>query len=92
MPATIEKKEKQCRMDIRLTRAQRASYERAASLRGKTLTQWVTAHLDENASKDIDEATTTVLSREAFEAFCDILDAPIPDGAQKLLAQKAVWE
>ncbi len=92
MPATVEKKEKQCRMDIRLTRDQRASYERAASLRGETLTQWVTAHLDENASKDIGEATATVLSREAFDAFCDMLDAPMPAAARNLLSREAVWE
>lgn len=79
-------------MDIRLTRDQRASYERAASLRGETLTQWVTAHLDENASKDIDEATTTILSRESFDAFCEMLNAPMPAAAQNLLARRAVWE
>ena len=89
MPATAEK---QYRMDIRLTQSQRANYERAASLRGQTLTQWATSHLDDNARRDIDAATTTVLSPEAFDAFCAMLDAPMPQAAQDLLARKAVWE
>lgn len=39
--------EKPCRMDLRLTSSQRASYEEAAALRGQTLTQWSTSKLDE---------------------------------------------
>lgn len=92
MPAVIEKQEKQYRMDIRLTQPQRLSYERAASLRGQTLTQWATSHLDESARRDIEEATTTVLSPMAFGDFCTVLEAPLPKAAQDLLARKAVWE
>lgn len=92
MPVVAEKKEKQYRMDIRLTQPQRLSYERAASLRGQTLTQWATLHLDESARRDIDEAMTTSLSPEAFDAFCAMLDAPMPEAAQNLLARKPVWE
>ncbi len=89
MPAVAEKS---YRMDIRLTQPQRMNYERAASLCGQTLTQWATSHLDESARHDIDEATTTVLSSEAFGAFCEILDAPMPKAAQELLSRKPVWE
>lgn len=92
MPTMMEKKDKTYRMDIRLTQPQRASYERAASLRGQTITQWATAHLDESAKRDIDEATTTVLAPEAFEEFCKMLENPMPKAAQDLLARKAVWE
>ena len=92
MPVVAEKQEKQYRMDIRLTQPQRLNYERAASLRGQTLTQWATAHLDESARRDIDEAMTTALSPEAFDAFCAMLDAPMPEAAQNLLARKPVWE
>ena len=92
MPAVTERQEKQYRMDIRLTQSQRMSYERAAALRGQTLTQWATSHLDESAKRDIDEATTTVLAPEAFEAFCAMLEAPMPEAARALLSRKAVWE
>ena len=43
--ATVEKA---CRMDIRLTQPQRKNYEKAAELRGQTLSQWTTMHLDEH--------------------------------------------
>lgn len=92
MPAVMEKQDRQCRIDIRLTRPQRASYERAAALRGLSLTQWATSHLDVSARRDIDEAESTALSPEGFEAFCKLLDAPLPEAAEKLLARKAVWE
>ena len=92
MPALMEKKDKQCRMDVRLTQSQRAAYERAASLKGQTLTQWATAHLDENARRDIETATTTVLSDSSFDEFCAMLDAPMPKAVQDLLSRKAVWE
>lgn len=91
MPVLMEKQDKQCRMDVRLTQSQRAAYERAASLKGQTLTQWATAHLDENARRDIETATTTVLSDSAFDEFCAMLDAPMPKAMQDLLARKAVW-
>lgn len=92
MPAVMERQDKQCRIDIRLTQPQRASYERAASLRGQTLTQWATSHLDESAKRDIREATTTVLSPEAFDEFCAMLEAPMPKAAQDLFSRRAVWE
>ncbi|RNL21509.1 DUF1778 domain-containing protein [Slackia faecicanis] len=92
MPALTEKQEKQCRMDVRLTQSQRDAYERAAALKGQSLTQWATTHLDKNARFDIDTATTTFLSPEAFDSFCAMLEAPMPEAMQELLARKAVWE
>lgn len=84
--------EKPRRMDIRLTANQRSMYERAASYRGQTLTQWATSHLDDAAEKDILSASTTYLSPEAFDDFCEMLEAPLPTAAQELLTRKPVWE
>lgn len=84
--------EKQRRMDLRLTERQRLAYERAAALRGQTLTQWATAHLDESSARDIAEASTTYLSPDGFDAFCEMLDSPMPQAAIALLDRKAVWE
>lgn len=84
--------EKQRRMDLWLTEQQRENCERAAELKGQTLTQWATAHLDESAARDIAEASTTCLSSEAFDALCEMLEAPMPEPTQRLLERKAVWE
>ena len=67
--------EKSCRMDIRLTQPQRKNYEKAAELRGQTLSQW----------------TTTQLSDEAFERFLALLDEPMPEAARELLARESIW-
>ena len=83
--------EKACRMDIRLTQSQRKNYEKAAELRGQTLSQWTTMHLDECARRDIDEAHITRLSDEAFERFSSLLDEPMPEAARELLTRESIW-
>ena len=83
--------EKQCRMDLRLTQAQRLSYEKAAALKGQTLSQWSTSKLDEAARYDIEEANRTKLSPEAFDSFCKMLDEPMPKAARDLLAREDMW-
>lgn len=92
MPTAVAPKtDKSSRMDIRLTAPQRSKYEKAASLKGQTLTQWASSHLDRCAERDIAEASTTVLSAEAFDLFCAILDEPLPEAAASLLARKPIW-
>ncbi len=83
--------EKPCRMDLRLTESQRRSYERAAALKGQTLSQWSTGRLDEAARRDIEEACVTRLSAEAFDSFCEMLDAPMPKAACDLLKREDMW-
>lgn len=82
--------EKPCRMDLRLTGAQRASYEEAA-LKGQTLTQWSTSKLDEAAAADIEAARLTRLTGPAFEEFCAMLDAPLPESTRELLVREEIW-
>ena len=79
-------------MDLRLTHSQRSAYEKAASLKGQTLTQWSVAHLDEAARYDIEQARLTVLSDNEFELFCHALDESMPKAAQDLLARDEIWE
>ena len=83
--------EKQRRMDLRLTQAQRLSYEKAAALKGQTLSQWSTTKLDEAARRDIEEASITKLSPEAFDSFCKMLDEPMPKATRDLLAREDMW-
>lgn len=92
MPVVAERSERTCRMDLRLTKPQRQSYERAAALRGQTLTQWSLSHLDDAAKRDIDHAMSTILASRDFDAFCDALDQPMPEAARKLLEREAAWE
>ena len=82
---------KQHRMDLRLTQAQRFSYEKAAALKGQTLSQWSTSKLDEAARADIEEANTTKLTPEAFDSFCKMLDEPLPKAVRDLLAREEIW-
>ena len=86
------KEETCCRMDLYLTERQRESFERAAELSGKTLTQWATTHLDESAWRDIESETTTYLSPEAFDTFCKMLEEPLPDALKQFLTSKTIWE
>lgn len=85
-------REKQCRMDLRLTQSQRASYETAAALRGQTLSQWSTRILDDAATNDIEYFKQTKLSDEAFERLCEILEEPMPKATQNLLAREEIWK
>ena len=90
--ATLEKAEKTSRMDIRLTAPQRVKYEKAAALKGQTLTQWASTHLDACANRDISEAANTTLSEMAFDRFCAILDEPMPAATRELLERKPIWQ
>lgn len=83
--------EKKCRMDLRLTTPQRLSYEKAAALKGQTLSQWSTTKLDEAARRDIEEASTTMLAADAFDSFCAMLDGPMPKATRELLSREEIW-
>lgn len=83
---------KTSRMDLRLNQDQRSNYEKAAALKGQTLTQWSISHLDEAARKDIEEAMITRLSAKDFDEFCELLEQPMPKAAIELLAREENWK
>lgn len=76
---------------LRLEETRKARYERAAGLKGQTLTQWSLQHLDDAASRDIENARTLWLDNESFDTFCDMLEQPMPDSARKPIEQEPVW-
>ncbi len=90
--ATIAKSAKDSRFDMRMTREQRGEVERAAAMKGKSLTQWALDNLLASARRDIEEETTTHLSLDAFNEFAAALDEPMPLAAQRLADRKPVWE
>lgn len=79
------------RFDMRMTPTQRSEIERAAALRGMTLTQWSLDSLLESARRTIAEETTTRLSVEAFDTFRAALDEGMPEETRALLAKRPVW-
>ena len=83
---------KDSRFDMRLTIEQRKEIERAASIQGKTLTQWALDSLLASARHDIEEETVTRLSAEAFDEFVAAVDSPMPQETIELLSRKPVWE
>ena len=54
--------------------------------------QQTAAHPDDHLDSDIAKASTTHLSPEGFDAFCEILDSPTPEATKTLLERKSAWE
>jgi len=79
------------RMEIRLDEARKSRYEEAASLNGQTLTQWTIANLDNAAERSFEQARATRLAREDFDAFCELLEQPMPPAAKRLLETDQQW-
>ena len=79
------------RMELRLDNARKSRYEEAASLRGQTITQWTLDNLDAAADKAFKDARMTELAQEDFDAFCELLERPMPDAAKRLLESDPQW-
>ena len=52
-----------------MTPEQRSTIDKAATLKGATITQWALDHLMADARKDIEEETTIRLSARAFDEW-----------------------
>lgn len=83
---------KNARLDLRMRPDEREEIERAASLKGMSITQWALQKLTLAAQSDIQEETVTRLSMQAFDDFRAVLDEGMPAEAKELIASKAVWE
>lgn len=89
--ATLEKRAKTSRMDLRMEDERKAAYEEAARLKGQSLSQWSLANLDAAAARDIEEARAMRLSSDDFDAFCELLDKPMPQAFLDLLEWEPQW-
>ncbi|GAA0636234.1 DUF1778 domain-containing protein [Bifidobacterium pullorum] len=74
-----------------MTPEQRSTIDKAATLKGATITQWALDHLMADARKDIEEETTIRLSARAFDEFKEALEGPMPQALQDLLKRDAQW-
>lgn len=90
--ATITAPKRDARLDLRMRSEEREEIERAASLKGMTITQWALQKLTASAREDIQEETVTRLSMQAFDDFKAALDQGMPSEAKELISSKAVWE
>jgi uncharacterized protein (DUF1778 family) len=92
MATYARRPQKTSRIDMRVTDDQKELIERAAALKGQSVTQWSVDCLVENARADIEYETTTRLSEAAFDAFLQELDKPLPKATRRLLSRDRVWE
>lgn len=92
MAAVARRPHKSNRIDIRVTDEQKMLFERAAAIKGKSVTQWSVDCLVAVAQPVIDDETMTYLRMREFDDFATLLDEPMPKVAQELLVQKRVWE
>jgi len=68
------------RLEARITADQKALIERAASVQGRTVTDFVIAALQEAAKQAIAEHTVWKLSQEQQKVFIDaLLEPPLPN-------------
>lgn len=79
------------RLNMRMTQEQRSTINKAATLKGTTITQWALDHLIDDARRDIEEETSIRLSAKAFDEFKDALERPMPKTMRDLLAREPKW-
>lgn len=82
---------KSSRMDLRLDDARKKLYEKAAEIKGQTLSQWSLASLDLAAEKIIEDSRALYLEEENFKLFYTLLEQPAPPEFQELLAMEPEW-
>jgi uncharacterized protein (DUF1778 family) len=75
--ATNESSKEKARFDIRLTKEQKAFFERAARLGGfRSLTDFVVLTVQEKANQIIDESKRVIASQRDSEIFFDAITNP----------------
>ena len=86
MPQPERKKE---RLEARVTRAQKRLIERAAALRGSSVTEFVIASAQEAAASTIRDFDVLHLRDEAREVFINaVLNPPAPYDAARAAASR----
>lgn len=83
--ANLEKERKAARLALRVEPSRKSAYEYAASINGKTVSQWMLANLDAAAERDVAAARTLRLPDEAFARICDMSDNPVPKELRELV-------
>ena len=81
--------EKNARLEARITPEQKKFFLKAAALTGRSLTDFVVASVQENASRAIRDHETMTLSIRDREAFVTaLLNSPVPGARLRKAAQR----
>jgi uncharacterized protein (DUF1778 family) len=89
MPAKFTTKTRNERLEARVSRDQKALFQRAAELQGRTLTDFVITSVHEAAVRVIEETHTIRLSAADSQAFAEALLHPRePNARLKAAAQR----
>src|SRR5689334_15084960 len=91
MPRAIKRQRarKAQRLEARVTRNQKRLIERAAELRGTTVTEFLVVSAEQAAAETIRNHETLVLRDEAREIFIDaLLNPPAPNQALRSAARR----
>ena len=87
--AQAHRSRKEERLEARVTPAQKRLIERAAALRGTSVTEFVVASAQEAARSAIKDFEVLSLREEAREVFINaILNPPAPNEAARLAAER----
>ena len=81
-------------INLRTPAAQRELIDRAASLQGKTRTEFMLEAAREKAQQVLLDQTMFVVSPAQYKAFVALMDKPLSDNAavRSLLAKRSPWE
>ena len=78
-PAVMEKESKKARLEARLTLDQKEHIERAARIKGTSISDFVVLSADDAAIRTIREQEVLVLNERAREVFAQaLLHPPVP--------------
>lgn len=82
------------RLGLRATPAQAALIQRAAEVKGKSVTEFVLSSACEKAEQTLTDQRLFTVSEEAWEKFQNALERPAQTraGLRRLLTEPAVWE
>ncbi len=84
MPQSTKPTAKNHRLEARISRDQKRLIERAAQLRGRTVTDFVITEIQEAAAATIREFESLQLGEEARDSFMQaLLNPPAPNPATK---------
>ena len=88
-PRTSSRARKQERLEARITPDQKRLIERAAELRGTTVTEFVVASAQQAAADIIKDFEVLTLRDEARKVFVDsLLNPPAPNAAARAAAER----
>ena len=85
---------KECRLNLRATREQRALIEKGASARGQSITDFVLSSAREKAEQVLADQRTFVIPQRKWDVFIKALDRPATHKVRlaKLMSEPSILE